>query len=169
MQPELIPPDFKEFNKGIPTRDNCDLNDPYEMFLWMYVALPYLKGGPLMMPLDYYQFVSKRMFELGAMLKCEKCGHEKQPKLKYQRPLATDANWATSPGQWVPIDKPDRDDRRPAAIAADTLLTQQQAELFDELWKRLSPVQRKALMDQNEVEVNRAKYEESLRSDGDPA
>ncbi|MGV7681579.1 phage gene 29 protein family protein [Mycobacterium kansasii] len=147
MIAQTIPPDFKEFTKGFPTRDNCDLSDPYQMFLWMFVALPYVKGGPLIMPIDYYQFVSRRLHDLGAMLQCPSCGHANAPTLKYQAPLATDPNWMTSPGKWVPVDTPDNDVRPPAAKAADQLMTQQQAELLKELLGRLTPEQRKALID----------------------
>jgi hypothetical protein len=142
-----IPPDFKQFAKGLPSRENCDLSSPYEMFLWMFVALPYAKGGPLIMPIDYYQFVSKRLYELGAMLQCPSCGHVQEPALKYQSPLSTEAHWATSPGQWVPNDVPDRDPRTPAAKAVDGLVTQQATELFKELWKRQTPAQRRALIE----------------------
>lgn len=53
----------------------------------------------------------------------------------------------TSPGKWVPVDTPDNDVRPPAAKAADQLMTQQQAELLKELLGRLTPEQRKALID----------------------
>jgi hypothetical protein len=148
-----LPADFKQFTKGLPTRDNCDLADPYQTFLWMHVALPYVKGGPLVMPIDYYQFVSKRLHDLGAMLVCEACGHTKEPTLKYQSPLSTEAHWATSPGQWVPTDAPERDPRTPAARAVDGLMTtQQKTELFKELWGRLTPAQKRALIESLDAE-----------------
>ncbi|WP_094359899.1 phage gene 29 protein family protein [Mycobacterium marinum] len=146
MPAQTIPPDFKEFTKGLPTRDNCDLADPYEMFLWCFVALPYVNGGPLIMPINYYQFVSKRLHDLGVMLVCENCGHSKAPTLKYQPPLNTDPHFMTSPGQWVNVDAPDRDPRPPAAQAVDGLISQQQVELLQELWSRCTPAQREHLV-----------------------
>lgn len=148
MIPEGLPSDFKSFPAGqLPTRETCDLDDPYQRFLWMFVALPYVSGGPLIMPIDYYQFVSKRLHDLGAMLQCPSCGHTNEPTLKYQAPLGTDPNWATAPGKWVPMSTPERDPRSPAAQAVDSMVTQQQAEVFNELLGRLSPEQLRALMD----------------------
>jgi hypothetical protein len=142
---QTIPSDFKSFARGFPLRENCDFKNPYETFLWMFAALPFVKGGPLIMPIDYYQFVSKHLVDLGAMMECPKCGHSQPQKLKYQPPINSNANWMTSPGKWVPVETPDRDPRSPAQQAADQLLTQQQLELFKELWSRLTPEQQREL------------------------
>lgn len=150
--PQELPEDFGEFTKGLPTRENCDPNNPYEMFLWMFVALPYVKGAPLLMPLNYYQHVSKHLHDLGLRLTCENCGHAHQPKLKYQPPLSTDPNVWTSPGRWVALEVPDRDPRTPAEMAVDQLIAQQQDQLFKELYRRYTPNQRKALMDKADDE-----------------
>lgn len=91
--------DYK-FKKGIPTRETCDLNDPKEMFLWMFVAMPGLNGAPLVMPIDYLMMLSEHMYECGARLTAD-------PIKKYRPPASTEPHWATSPGTWVPIDAPD--------------------------------------------------------------
>lgn len=83
----------------IPTRENCDLADPEEMFLWMFVSLPELKGALAILPFEYYRLVSKRMYELGARLGAE-------PTLKLRLPQTEEA-WLTGAGTWVPIDEPD--------------------------------------------------------------
>ncbi|RAL31144.1 phage gene 29 protein family protein [Rhodococcus sp. AQ5-07] len=83
-----------------PTRENCDLEDPEEMFLWMFVALPGLKGAPMLLPTEYYRGVSKRLHELGARL-------VEEPTLKYQPPRSGDPHWITGMGQWVTLDTPD--------------------------------------------------------------
>lgn len=136
--PQAVPSDFTKFPHDIPTRENCDPTNPYQAFLWMLVAMPYVKGAQLVFPIDYLQLVSKRLWDCGVR-------PVEEPVIKYQKPLATDPNWLTSPGSWVPISAPDRDERRPVEQVVDTLLNQQQAELVRELWKRLTDEQRKQL------------------------
>lgn len=84
----------------IPTREICNLEDPEEMFLWMFVALPGLKGAPMLLPMEYYRGVSKRLYELGARL-------TEDATLKYQLPRSGDPHWISGMGQWVPLDTPD--------------------------------------------------------------
>lgn len=82
--------------KGVfPTRENCDLSDPEEMFLWMFAAPPKVKGAPLIMPIDYYRDMSRHLYELGARLGAE-------PVKEYVPPSANDPNIWTSPGRWAP-------------------------------------------------------------------
>jgi len=103
------------FHYGFPLRENCNPNNPYEAFLWM--------------------LVSKRLWDLGAR-------PTEQPVLKYRKPSNMDANWMTSPGDWVPADTPDDDPRSPARRAADSLMPIQKAEVFRELAKDMTPKQR---------------------------
>ena len=133
-----LPADYQSFPFDFPTRENCDPTNPYQAFLWMLVAMPYMKGAQLVLPVDYLQFVSKRLWDCGVRLAME-------PVIKYQKPLSTDANWMTSPGSWVPADAPDRDQGRPVEIAVDSLQNQQQAELVRELWRRMTPEQRRMM------------------------
>ena len=137
----MIPADFKPFPHDFPTRENCDPTNPYQAFLWMLVAMPYQKGAQLVLPVDYLQFVSKRLWDCGVR-------PVEDPVIKYQKPLATDANWLTSPGTWVPVDAPDREPGRPVEIAVNSLQSQQQAELVRELWRRMSPEQRRMMIEE---------------------
>jgi hypothetical protein len=137
----VIPADFKPFPHDFPTRENCDPTNPYQAFLWMLVAMPYQKGAQLVLPVDYLQFVSKRLWDCGVR-------PVEDPVIKYQKPLATDANWLTSPGTWVPADAPDREPGRPVEIAVNSLQNQQQAELVRELWRRMSPEQRRMMIEE---------------------
>ena len=137
----MIPADFKPFPHDFPTRDNCDPTNPYQAFLWMLVAMPYQKGAQLVLPVDYLQFVSKRLWDCGVR-------PVEDPVIKYQKPLATDANWLTSPGTWVPAETPDREPGRPVEIAVDSLQSQQQAELVRELWRRMSPEQSRMMIEE---------------------
>ena len=137
----MIPADFKPFPHDFPTRENCDPTNPYQAFLWMLVAMPYQKGAQLVLPVDYLQFVSKRLWDCGVR-------PVEDPVIKYQKPLATDANWLTSPGTWVAADAPDREPGRPVEIAVNSLQNQQQAELMRELWRRMSPEQRRMMIEE---------------------
>jgi len=133
-----LPVDYQSFPFDFPTRENCDPNNPYQAFLWMLVAMPYMKGAQLVLPVDYLQFVSKRLWDCGVR-------QVEDPTIKYQKPAATDANWMTSPGSWVPADAPEREPGRPVEIAVDSLQNQQQAELVRELWRRMTPEQRRMM------------------------
>ena len=142
--PSVLPNDFTSFPNGFPTKENCDPTNPYQAFLWMLVAMPYMKGAQLVLPVDYLQFVSKRLWDCGVR-------PVEEPTIKYQKPAATDPNWLTSPGSWVDADTPERDAVRPVEAAVDSLVNQQQAELLKELWSRLSDKQRRQLMDNNDL------------------
>ncbi len=50
----------------MPTRDNCDPNDPREAFLWMLIALPGMKGAPVPWPIEYFMEISERLWNCGA-------------------------------------------------------------------------------------------------------
>jgi len=141
-----LPADYQSFPFDFPTRENCDPTNPYQAFLWMLVAMPYMKGAQLVLPVDYLQFVSKRLWDCGVR-------QVEDPTIKYQKPAATDANWMTSPGSWVPADAPDRDPGRPVQIAVDSLQNQQQAELVRELWRRMTPEQRRMMIEQEPNDI----------------
>lgn len=111
------------FAKGFPTRENCDLNDPKEMFLWCFAALPGLNGGHFAYPIDYYMMVSEHLWELGLRLTAE-------PLKKYRPPTSNDPNWMTSPGNWVPLETPDPEPN-PAKRVFETLTQQQKAEILN--------------------------------------
>jgi hypothetical protein len=146
MKTQALPSDFEPFTHGFPTKDNCDPNNPYQAFLWMLVAMPYMKGAQLVLPVDYLQFVSKRLWDCGARPAAD-------PTIKYRKPAATDANWLTSPGTWTDVNDPDPEPDRPVKVAVDALQTQQQAEVMKELWGRLSEKQRLALMAESNPEM----------------
>lgn len=93
----------------------------------MFAALPGLRGGPLMMPIEYYRQVSKRLWDLGAR-------PVEEPTLEWVAPSATEPNWLTSPGRWVPAGTaPARTLRDEARDAIAPMSSQQKAELFEAL------------------------------------
>lgn len=107
-----------------PTRDNCDPTDPEEAFLWMFAALPHVKGAPLIMPVEYYRLISKRLWELGARPVAD-------PELEWVPPTATEAHWLTSPGRWVPAGtSPVMSEEQEARNAVDKMSRQQKVELL---------------------------------------
>lgn len=126
----------RKFANMLPTRENCNLEDPREMFLWMLVALPGMNGGQQAMPSSYNMLVSQHMFECGAMLACPECGHSRVPQKAYVPPGAEDAHWMTSPGQWTDPDKVPPREVDPMDDALDKLTNQQQAALFHRLKTR---------------------------------
>lgn len=85
--------------QGVPLRENCDPENPRQRFLWMFTAMPGMRGAPLMLPPEYWELQSWRMCVLGAGIVAE-------PSLKYQAPL-TAANPHTAAGKWVPPETPD--------------------------------------------------------------
>jgi len=112
--------------KGFPRRENCDLNNPRQAFLWMMVALPGVRGAQMVMPIAYNELVSEHLWKCGARPSAD-------PVIKYQPPLANDPHWLTSPGRWVPVDSPEQGEANPARKALDKLTVQQRAELLREL------------------------------------
>lgn len=115
------PPKFD----GFPTRENCDPTDPHQAFLWMLVALPGQNGGQLVMPVEYLQLVSQRLWLCGAR-------PVEAQQIKYRPPTGTEPNWMTSPGRWVDVGEPDPAPN-PARQVLNTLTSQQKAELLREL------------------------------------
>ena len=138
-KPQQLPADFKKFGNRFPTKDNCDPDNPYEAFLWCLVALPYQTGGGAMvLPAEYLQLVSKRLWDLG----CRPTG---EPTLRYEFPSSGDAHWLANPGTWVPANSPRKVFKRPVEAAVDGLLNQQASELVEELYSRMSPVERQTM------------------------
>lgn len=115
-----IPPPFE----GFPRRENCDPTNPYHAFLWMLVALPGQNGASLVMPVDYLQLVSKRLWDLG-------CRPVEEPTLVWVAPTGNEPNWMTTPGKWVPAGSVldvSEEDRAKAAI--EKMSIQQRGELY---------------------------------------
>lgn len=110
-----------------PTRRNCDSANPEEAFLWMFAALPGVNGAPLIMPIEYYRLVSKRLWDLG-------CRPVEEPTLEWIPPSSCDANWMTSPGRWVEAGTgPRQTEEDEARAAIDQMTSQQRRELLDVL------------------------------------
>ena len=79
----------------LPTRDNCDLNDPEEAFLWMLIAIPGMKGAPVPFPIEYLRVLSKRLWDCGARPTGEQA-------LWYHPPQAGDISPMMAAGEWKP-------------------------------------------------------------------
>lgn len=85
--------------QGVPLRTNCDLSNPRQKFLWMFTAMPGMRGAPLMMPAEYWEMQSWRMCVLGGDVVNE-------PTQKWQAP-ANAVNPHMAAGDWVDIDTPE--------------------------------------------------------------
>lgn len=105
---------FKDYaaweGSGLPTRETCDLDNPRQRFLWMFVALPGVVGAPLITVIEYWEHVSYHLVECGARLGGARLK-------KYRPPTSSVINPYTAAGTWVPIDTPDL----PAKSLADVV------------------------------------------------
>jgi hypothetical protein len=90
-----------------PAQAKLNKDCPEEAFLWMFGGLPGMKGAPLPFPTEYLRMVSRRLWDCGARPMGSQIPAEQ--KIKYQRPRSTDPHWLTSPGVWVDVKEPDRD------------------------------------------------------------
>jgi hypothetical protein len=108
-------------SQGVPLRENCDLNNPRQRFLWMYTALPGIKGAPLLMPVDYWEMVSWRQCVLGA-------GIVGEPGLKYVPP-PTMANPWTASGRWADLSEPEEQRATLAEVMEQHLTAADKAEI----------------------------------------
>lgn len=86
--------------RGVPTRENCDLTNPRQAFIWMFVAPPGQSGAPLMYTTDYFELLSWRMWVLGAR-------PIEEPTQKWLPPENMTANPWTAAGKWVDVTFPD--------------------------------------------------------------
>jgi hypothetical protein len=107
--------------QGVPLRENCDLNNPRQKFLWMFTALPGVKGAPLLMPVDYWEMVSWRQCVLGGDITGE-------PGLKYVPP-PTMANPWTASGRWADLSEPDEARATLAEVMDQHLTAADKAEI----------------------------------------
>lgn len=126
----------RKFANTIPTRENCDLDNPQEMFLWMLVALPGQNGGQQAMPSSYNMLVSEALHRRGAMLKCDACGHMKEPTEVYVPPGADDPHWMSSPGKWKRKEDAPESAGDPFDQVLDKMHASQQAAFLARLLKR---------------------------------
>lgn len=128
--------DGKEFHdfapwdgQGVPTRDNCDPANPRQAFLWMFTAPPGMQGAPLMMPTEYWELMSWRMWVLGAR-------PAEEPTQKWQAPVNMAANAWMAAGKWVPLDTPEPE-RKTLAEAMRELPQAERAAIKAEVMREL--------------------------------
>lgn len=92
----------------IPTRNNCDLTDPDERFLWMLTGLPDVIGALLLLPTPMLRKISGHLDRAGAMLSCPECGYEKPPEVRW-RMVPSETPMTGAAGEWVSADTPEED------------------------------------------------------------
>lgn len=87
---------------GLPTLQNCNLENPRQTFLWMFTAMPGVVGAPLMLGADYWELVSFHLVELGARLTDDRIK-------KYRASDSSMLNRWTAAGSWVDVGEPEPD------------------------------------------------------------
>lgn len=118
------------FEGVIPTREQCNLDDPREMFAWMFAGLPLMSGAPMLFDSSWALDASAHLFDGGAMLKCPECGFVKTPEKEYVPPNLTGPKWLTNPGEWVPYgEKPQPSLSEQIDASLSRMSLRQQAEL----------------------------------------
>jgi hypothetical protein len=135
MEDQLGVIDGKKFHeypkwegRGLPLRETCDLSNPRQRFLWMFVAMPMMKGAPLMLPTEYWEYMSWRLCVLGA-------GIIDEPQIKYQAVGNLTNPW-TAAGKWVDKDTPEPE-RKSLADSIDALPANARAEVRNYVLDRL--------------------------------
>lgn len=86
--------------QGVPTRENCDLTNPRQAFMWMFTAPPGQTGAPMMWTTDYFELLSWRMWVLGAR-------PVEEPTQKWVPPENMTANPWMAAGKWIDANAPD--------------------------------------------------------------
>jgi hypothetical protein len=124
----------RKFETVIPTRAQCDLRKPGEMFAWMFAGLPLMRGAPMLFDAEWASSASQHLADGGAMLFCPCCGYEKAPEKEYVPPNLSGPHWLTDPGEWVPAgQKPAPSLEQQIDASLVQMSARQQAELFKAL------------------------------------
>ena len=85
---------------GIPLQHECDLDDPEEMFLWMFTALPGIEEqAPMLVPPVWARKWSKRLYDAGARF------HPNEQKIKYIPPAQSGSFLNAGSGRWVSMNE----------------------------------------------------------------
>lgn len=126
----------RKFANSLPTRENCDPDDPQQMYLYGFVGLPGMNGGALGFPSSVLMLWSEHFYKLFGPVKCESCGHMKEPEKVYVPPSAEDPHWMTSPGRWVPKNRAPAPKGDQLDAVLDAMPKTQQAAFFERLKRR---------------------------------
>ena len=107
---------FEEYpaweGSGLPTRENCDLRNPRQAFLWMFTGMPGVVGAPLIFPTEYWEEVSYHQWECGARPSAK-------PVKKYQVSRESMMNHWTAAGKWVDLSEPDAPEKTLADVVEE--------------------------------------------------
>lgn len=120
---------------SIPTQDNCDLDNPREMFLWMLVNVSNSQV-PLLFPRKVLEDISEQLFLCGSRF------HPEEQKIFYRPPKPPEDGsvWDSMSGEWVEAEQPGvrPDGMEPTRVQAmlDVLDDQAKQEIKAELERR---------------------------------
>lgn len=122
----------------LPTKENCDPNDPEEAFLWQLIAMPGMKGAPVPFPIEYLREVSKRMWNCGSRPNiAEQTEWYHPPRAGDISPMFAAGEWKDSPPEH---ERPDIDITKLSKVMQDEI-RRQALELEGEPAPNMSPVQ----------------------------
>src|SRR5690606_9546717 len=106
----------------LPTKENCDPNDPEEAFLWQLIAMPGMKGAPVPFPIEYLRQVSRRIWNCGSR------PNVAEQKEWYHPPQAGDISPMFAAGEWKPEppaqERPDIDITKLSKVMQDEIRRQ---------------------------------------------
>lgn len=108
----------------IPTRDNCNPDDPYEKFQWVFVALPFVGDQQFTPQDDILRRWSKRLVDLGfEMPEPDKATIKLRPANRGPQHTLNGLS------DWVSVDEPDPE---PVVIPDVGLYTRNEQEVIAE-------------------------------------
>lgn len=120
---------------SIPTQDNCDLDNPREMFLWMLVNVSNSQV-PLLFPRKVLEDISEQIYRCGGRLHLD----EQQIFYRPPKPPEDGSVWDSLGGEWVEAEQPGvrPDGMEPSRVQAmlDVLDDQAKQEIKAELERR---------------------------------
>ena len=120
---------------SIPTQDNCDLDNPREMFLWMLVNVSNSQV-PLLFPRKVLEDISEQIYRCGGRLNLD----EQQIYHKPPKPPEDGSVWDSLGGEWIEAEQPGvrPDGMEPSRVQAmlDVLDDQAKQEIKAELERR---------------------------------
>ena len=120
---------------SIPTQDNCDLDNPREMFLWMLVNISNSQV-PLLFPRKVLEDISEQIYRCGERLHLD----EQQIYYKPPKPPEDGSVWDSLGGEWVKAEQPGvrPEGMEPTRVQAmlDVLDDQAKQEIKAELERR---------------------------------
>lgn len=120
---------------SIPTQDNCNLENPREVFLWMLVNISNSQV-PLLFPRKVLEDISEQIYRCGARF------HPEEQQIYYRPPKPPEGGsmWDSISGEWIEADTPGKrpEGLEPSAVSVmlDAIDDAAKQEIKTELERR---------------------------------